>query len=192
MKIATTIVFAIILLLFASVNANIVSPDGKYEAIPVGDYPDVHYQVREKSSGARLFTTRARYRTPNDVKAGIFLFDSRLFAAAYHYGHDGGFTWIGIWDMEKKYRIQSRRKSGYVRDLSFLSNDPNLKHFYGSPPPPQLSAFFFKVECPSWVNPCYTTAVRASDRDVAKKQVQNSATNCRVTSITEQQYYKGC
>lgn len=172
--------------------ANVLSSaDGRYEAIPVGQYPNVHYEVRDRSSGNRLFTTHAQYKTPNDVKAGIFLFDSRLFAAAYHYGHDGGYTWIGIWDMEKKYRIQTRRKDGWVRDLSFLSNDQNLKQFYGSTPL-QSSLFFFKIECPSWVNPCYTAAFRATDRAAAKNLAQNSATNCRVTSITEQQYYKGC
>lgn len=171
--------------------ANVLSADGRYEAIPVGQHPNVHYEVRDRSSGSLLFTTHAQYSTPNDVKAGIFLFDSRLFAAAYHYGHDGGYTWIGIWDTEKKYRIQSRRKDGWVLDLSFLSNDQNLKQFYG-PPQPQPSLFFFKIECPSWVTPCYTTAFQATDKDVAKNLAQNSATNCKVTSITEQQYYEGC
>lgn len=113
-------------------RANVRSQDGRYEALPVGKHPNIHYEVRDRSTGSRLFTTRAQYRTPNDVKAGAFLFNSKLFAAAYHYGHDGGYTWIGIYDMRRRSRIQTRRRSGWVRDLSFLLNDQNLKQLFGN------------------------------------------------------------
>ena len=60
---------------------------------------------------------RAQYKTPNDVKAGTFSANSKEFAAAYHYGHDGGYTWIGIWSVENGEMIREERRPGWTTDI---------------------------------------------------------------------------
>ncbi|MFO1432472.1 MAG: hypothetical protein U1F76_20415 [Candidatus Competibacteraceae bacterium] len=65
------------------------SPDGKYEAVRVGSADDMHFQVKEVKTGHVVLTTHAEYPNPNNVKAGLFSSDSKEFAAAYHYSHEG-------------------------------------------------------------------------------------------------------
>ncbi len=93
------------------------SPDGRYKAKKVGAGADIHYQVVEIKTGRIVLTTRAEYDTPNDVKAGGFSSDSKKFAAVYHYGHEGGYTWIGVWNTETGEFLYSKRKSGWRRSL---------------------------------------------------------------------------
>ena len=94
------------------------SPDGKYQAIQVGAGSDRHYQIKEVETDRVVLTTQAQYRTPNDVKAGLFSADGKEFAAAYHYGHEGSYTWIGIWSLETGQLVRTERKSGWTRDLA--------------------------------------------------------------------------
>lgn len=96
----------------------LLSPDKKYQAIQVGSGDDVHYQVKEVDTERVVLTTTAQYRTPNDVKAGLFSLDSKEFAAGYHYGHEGKYTWLGIWNLETGQRVRTERKSGWTRDLA--------------------------------------------------------------------------
>lgn len=93
------------------------SPDRRYEAMRVVSGNDAHYQVREIGTGHIAMTTHAQYETPNDVKAGLFSPDSRKIAAAYHYGHEGNYTWIGIWDIETGNLVGTERKSGWTTDI---------------------------------------------------------------------------
>lgn len=98
------------------------SPDGKYEAKPVPsgkDAKDVHYEIRDVATGRLVLRTYAQYPTANDVKAGGFSLDSKRFAAAYHYGHDGNYTWIGVWSVETgKFSGSPIRLDGWSRDVT--------------------------------------------------------------------------
>lgn len=96
------------------------SPDGRYGAVIVGEGNDRHYELREIETGRIVLTTHAQYSTPNEVKAGIFSPDSKKFAAAYHYGHEGGYTWIAIWDIESGGLSRSERKSGWTTDIESM------------------------------------------------------------------------
>ncbi len=107
---------------YSSFAQTLKSKDGKYEAkaIPsVKDAKDVHYEVREIPSGRLVLRTFAQYPTANDVKGGGFSTDSKKFAAAYHYGHDGGYTWIGIWSVETgKLEGPPVRVEGWSSDVT--------------------------------------------------------------------------
>ena len=94
------------------------SPDGRYRATLAGNGADAHYEVREIETDRLVLTTRAQFITPNDAKAGGFSSDSRKFAAVYHYGHEGNYTWIGVWSTETGEFLYSRRKSGWTTSLS--------------------------------------------------------------------------
>jgi hypothetical protein len=82
------------------------SPNGKYEAAAVrGENGGSHFQVKEVEGGRVVLTTSAQYETPNDVKAGKFSADSTKLAAAYHYGHAGQYTWVGLWSLKTGERV---------------------------------------------------------------------------------------
>ena len=89
------------------------SPDGKYGATRIRHQGGFHFQVGEVESGRVVFTTHGQYSTPNNVKTGRFSPDSTNFAAAYHYGHAGNYTWVGIWSLKTERRIRSKRLSGW-------------------------------------------------------------------------------
>ncbi len=99
------------------------SSDGQYEAVEISDEKGLHYQIKEVKSGQTLFVTRAAYETPNDVKAGIFSPDNKRFGAAYHYGHEGPTTWVGIWEVPSGKWIEEKEKSGYLTDLTWVFPD---------------------------------------------------------------------
>lgn len=111
------LIFVLLGLLLTGCSNQMKSPNGLYEAENVGG----HYRVIEKKTGDVIFTTHPEFSTPNDVKAATFSPDSTKFAAAYHYSHDGGYTWIGVWDMEGNF-LYARRKSGYTNDFSGVFN----------------------------------------------------------------------
>lgn len=118
---AVPVLVAIVLVWAVSVGAQadaLRSPDGKYEAVPVGSGKDRHYQVQDMETKRVVFTTSAQYPTPNDVKAGMFSPDAKEFAAAYHYGHEGSYTWIGVWSLANGQRVRTERKQGWTRDLA--------------------------------------------------------------------------
>ncbi|MCI0556982.1 MAG: hypothetical protein MN733_00685 [Nitrososphaera sp.] len=94
------------------------SPDGRYEARKVGSGKDAHYQIREVETKRLVLTTHAEFTTPNNVKAASFSPDSKMFAAAYHYGHTGGYTWIGIWDLGSGSLLRAETPSGWITDIS--------------------------------------------------------------------------
>jgi hypothetical protein len=97
-----------------------LSPDKKHETVRSGTGNDVHCEVKEVATGRVVLVTQAEFDTPNDVKAGLFSPDSRQFAAAYHYGHAGGYTWVGVWDIETRARVRTERKPGWTTDLSWV------------------------------------------------------------------------
>jgi hypothetical protein len=82
----------------------LTSPDRRFRAEVVRSN-GTHYQIVEVATNRVVLTTSAQFSSPNDVKAGAFgasaAGDSR-FAAAYHYGHAGNYTWIGVWSMDGK------------------------------------------------------------------------------------------
>lgn len=96
-------------------SASLRSPDERYEATLVGD---LHYRVKDVQSGKVLLTTHAQYPTANDVKTGAFSADSKRFCATYHYGHRGGYSWIGSWEIETGKRVGDEEKSGWTRTIS--------------------------------------------------------------------------
>ncbi len=97
------------------------SPDGKYKAISIalGESGE-HYQIKEIGTERIVMTTHAQYETKNDVKAGLFSPDSKKIAAAYHYGHEGEYTWVGIWDIETGNLVDTKRKSGWTTDIYWV------------------------------------------------------------------------
>ena len=96
------------------------SPNGQYRVTPVGDDKNLQYQIKEVKTGRILLTTQAQYNTPNDVKVGAFSSDSQEFAAAYHYGHDRGYTWIGIWDIQTGNFLREERQNGWSKNISWV------------------------------------------------------------------------
>ncbi len=116
----TVLLFFLLINSAFSQSLSLTSPDGQYEAKLKSKVKDVHYQIKEIATGRLILTTNAEYSTPNDVKAGKFSPDSKKFAAAYHYGHAGNYTWIGIWDIEAGKFLYSERKSDWIRDISWV------------------------------------------------------------------------
>ncbi len=103
------------LLMAPEVSATILrSPNGELQAKKVQIGKVSHYHVANVASGKFLFSTTAQFTTPNDVKAGIFSHDSQQFAAAYHYEHDGKYTWVGIWNVNSGQRIKGWVTRGWV------------------------------------------------------------------------------
>jgi len=101
------------------------SPNGRYIAMPITSNGGVHYQVREKSSGRIVLTTHAQFKEGNDVKTGLFSQDSESFAAAYHYGHKGGYTWVGMWTIGTGFLARSEGFPGFITDLSRVLATPS-------------------------------------------------------------------
>ena len=100
----------------------LTSPDGRFGARKVEKEPgDIHYQVFEKATNRIRFTTTAQFATANDVKAGEFSRDSKLFAAYYHYS--GPYTWVGVWSTETGSRTYTKRLTGWVtRDPTIFTS----------------------------------------------------------------------
>ncbi len=96
------------------------SPDGKYEAVRDASGSGVHYQVKQIRTGRIALTTHAQYDSPNDVKAGLFSPDSKEIAAAYHYGHEGKYTWVGIWDIEAGNLVNTKRTDDWTTDIFWV------------------------------------------------------------------------
>jgi hypothetical protein len=95
------------------------SPDGRYGVLSAGQ----NYQVfATQDPNTPIVTTSAKYPTPNDVKAGQFSGDSSKFAAAYHYGDNGDYTWIGVWSTTTGQFLYSVEVSGFITDLSAAFN----------------------------------------------------------------------
>jgi hypothetical protein len=97
----------------------LTSPDHRLRAEVVRSN-GTHYQVVEIASGRIILTTSAQFSTPNDVKAGMFgttPAGELRFAAAYHYGHAGNYTWIGVWTMDGKL-VHSTTRPLWTKDLS--------------------------------------------------------------------------
>jgi hypothetical protein len=79
---------------------------------------DIHYEVIDQTKNYKVFTTRAQYSTPNDVKSAVFSSDSRSFAVTYHYGHQGNYTWLGVWSTESGEFLSGVTTSGWLRVVS--------------------------------------------------------------------------
>lgn len=100
------------------------SPDGKYEAVRVELENGTHYQVIEIETRRIVLITHAEYETPNNVKAGLFSSDSKRIAAAYHYAHEGNYTWIGIWNIETGNLVGTQSRTGWITNIySVFSNN---------------------------------------------------------------------
>ncbi|MFZ2957151.1 MAG: hypothetical protein WA705_09695 [Candidatus Ozemobacteraceae bacterium] len=98
----------------------LASPDEKYNAEPIGSFPQIDYQIIKSDTGESVFRTDSLNSGVNDVKTGCFSPDSRYFAAVYFYGHKGTFTWTGIWDVKTGRKIREKTCKGYVRDTSWI------------------------------------------------------------------------
>jgi hypothetical protein len=83
----------------------------------VNNYSGMHYQVMDIATGNIVLTTWAQYTSRNNVKAGGFSPDSGKFAAAYHYGHQGSYTWIGVWSTQTGQFLYPVSKPGYTRSF---------------------------------------------------------------------------
>jgi hypothetical protein len=121
---------ALLLLFLASLVATCSCPErmesvnGRYRATKVQDGSDAHYQVTETATGRIVLTTTAQYSTANDVKAGGFSADSTMFAAAYHYEHEGRYTWIGVWSTETGEFLYSKKQAKWTTSLGLAFDKP--------------------------------------------------------------------
>ena len=107
-----------LILVLVSCSSKLVSPNGLFKAVKVRENDSTHYQVIGVSTGNVILTTRAQYDTPNDVKGGGFSADSKQFAAVYHYGHGGTYTWIGVWSTETGEFLYFETRSGFTTNLA--------------------------------------------------------------------------
>ncbi len=96
------------------------SPNGKYEAVLVGSDKIQNYHIKDQTTGEIIFQTKGPYGKQNDVKAAMFSDDSQQFAAAYHFSHEGGYTWIGVWDVNTGNMIRTEKVDGYTTDISWI------------------------------------------------------------------------
>ena len=96
------------------------SPDKKYEAKRVGN----HYEINEIGTD-HIIRTHDQFSGDNDVKAGAFVVGPKgtSFGAAYHYGHKGKYTWIGIWDMESGNLFKQEERPGFLYDITSVLID---------------------------------------------------------------------
>lgn len=139
------------------------SRDGRYRAQATGGGPDVHYQVTEITTGRVILTTHAQYSTPNDVKAGCFGPDSKRFAAAYHYSHDGNYTWIGVWSTDTGAFLYSERESGWIQTIPPRVFDKLLPNAEPSPSTiPGIPATAIATNTPALVSPTATPEFAAT------------------------------
>jgi len=176
-----TWMFFVIFLLTASVLVaqpnQLRSPDGRYEAVLVGSGKDLHYRVGEIATGRIALITRAQYRTPNDVKAGMFSPDSREFAAAYHYGHEGNYTWIGIWDLQTGTLLHTVTKPGWIRDITWVfARRPLSEPPYTPYPSPTTGVSRPSKICNGEGNPCKVHPVECGGR--GENWVVNGTIKC--------------
>jgi hypothetical protein len=116
-RVALVVCLSFITLFLASCCLGTASPDGKFCANKSGAGNNIHYEVRETETDKVVFTTYAQYETPNDVKTRQFSSDSKKFAAAYHYSHDGSYTWIGVWSTETGEFLYSKSMEGFTTNL---------------------------------------------------------------------------
>jgi len=96
------------------------SPNKKYEAVYISTETGKHYKVIDSISKQVYFITYAEFSTSNDAKAGYFSDDSTQFATAYHYGHKGNYTWIGIWDIKTGKFLRYTKTNGWTRNISWV------------------------------------------------------------------------
>ena len=84
------------------------SPDGRFRAVSTG----INYQVVNQATNGVVLTTIDEFGQVNEVQFAAFSPDSGQFGAAYHYGHDGGYTWIGYWSTASGTRVSFRKLPG--------------------------------------------------------------------------------
>jgi hypothetical protein len=84
----------------------------------------VHCQVFETSTNRLILTTSAKYSSDNDVKNCNFGAGNSKFAAAYHYGDNGDYTWIGVWSLPQGDFLYPWEKPGHTDDLSGVFDGP--------------------------------------------------------------------
>lgn len=89
------------------------SPDGRFRASSTG----INYQVVDLATGGVVLTTIDEYGETNEVQTAAFSADSTLFAAGYHYSHEGLYTWIGYWSTSSGALVTSRRVPGFLYSL---------------------------------------------------------------------------
>ena len=94
-------------------TTNTRSPDGKYRAVLTSTDTGTHYRAEEIESGKAILTSAAQYSTPNTVKCCRFSDDSTMFAAGYHYGHAGNYTYVGVWSIPEGKFVRSVRLEGW-------------------------------------------------------------------------------
>jgi len=91
-------------------NEDVVNEDCRGNTVPLWptsnpftlERVNGHIKVTENLTG-RSFTSFAQYSTPNNAKDWGFNADKTKFAVAYHYGHNGGYTWRGVWSTANDY-----------------------------------------------------------------------------------------
>jgi hypothetical protein len=130
MKVKKLVLVALsgILILFCldSCQLNSRSPDKKYrcekysrmvERAKLPPLKETSWLVREVATKRVVFTTHAKYDTPNKVKAFLWSPDSKKFAAFYHYGprEELAYTWIGVWSLETGEFLYAVSKPGWIK-----------------------------------------------------------------------------
>ena len=93
-----------------------------YLAKQISNSTGEHYQVIDTTNGRVVLTTKAQFPTRNDVKSGQFNSDFTQFAALYHYGHDGNYSWIGVWSTATGEHLHHVKRQGHTTSLETVFN----------------------------------------------------------------------
>ncbi len=100
------------------------SPDKVYKAEKIYEN-GVHFKIVNTETGQEVFVTKAKYPTPNDVKAGGFFKidgdNGTYFACVYHYGHtvSSYYPIYKIVNDEPEF-VTTKSRSGYSYEIDWL------------------------------------------------------------------------
>ncbi|HVF14330.1 MAG TPA: toll/interleukin-1 receptor domain-containing protein [Acidimicrobiales bacterium] len=89
------------------------SPDGRFRAI----FNGINYQVVNLATSAVVLTTIDEYGEANEVQTADFSADSTIFAAGYHFSHEGLYTYVGYWSTSSGALVTSKRVPGFLYSL---------------------------------------------------------------------------
>jgi hypothetical protein len=98
-----------------------ISPDDRFQAQLTSTSNNINsaYEVIEIKTGNLVLTTYSQYpESRNNVKAAKFSDDSKKFAVAYHYSHNGDYTWVGVWSTETGEFLYSGEIRGFTTNLN--------------------------------------------------------------------------
>lgn len=105
------------------------SPDGRFEASRVTTDTGIHFQVKEVSTGKVMLTTRARWSTWNDCKAGRFYLrnpNELVYGCLYHYGDGNARSYVAAYSVATGKQLRTCWLDGWqysIPDSAFEEDE---------------------------------------------------------------------